>query len=565
MKNLILLIAGLLSASLVNAQSWSWATSMAGRSAADGATAMDRDAAGNVYVIGDFEGSKLIGNNVYTAVGLADAFLCKYDASGAHQWTVQINGTIGSATNIIEAGAVTVDATGNIYVAGNFSADVVFAGTPFYSNFTSDAFIAKYSPSGTLIWARHLTGAGDEKLNTMKCLGTDIYLGGQITQAANCASISFQAPPSNFYDAIILKIDSAGNGVWGLNVGGNGQDLTHSLSVSPTAIYWAGSFTGTANFLGTTATATGAAPDMFVLRLNGAGQYQWVKRIGSNYSEQMNGITQDNAGNPVCTGIFYGDVTFATGIILREAHGPQTQAGNGDAFVCKLSEVDGTCLWARHIRCVNGDNNEFGSAITNDPGGSSYVTGAFNGNTRFSSTGTTAQTGTDLLATAGKDAFIAKYDANGNLLWVTKAGGTGNDIGKSIAWEPNGICVVSGNFSNAMTVGSTTLNATAGLSSVFIAKYDGLTAGVNETSGSFLLDVFPNPVHEVINVQCDLQNPIDKAGIYSLTGSLVRELEIPAGQAPTKMRFDIGQLVPGVYLLQVQSGTAKASKKITVY
>jgi len=294
-------------------------------------------------------------------------------------------------------------------------------------------------------------------------------------------------------------------------------------------------------------------------------QFRLDADIGAGFSEQINGITQDNSGNPVCTGIFYGDVTFATGIILREAHGPQTNAGNGDAFVCKLTAADGTCLWARHIRCVNGDNNEFGSAIVNDPGGSSYVTGAFNGTTRFSTSGTTAQSGTDSVSAGGKDAFIAKYDGNGNLLWVTRAGGTGNDIGKSILWDPNGICMVGGYFSNSVNIGSTTLSAAAGLPTIFIAKYDGLTAGINETVSSFAFDVFPNPTRDHLFVQSSSEHPVEKAAIYSIEGVLIRELESDRNSDPSQIRFDLGPLAPGFYLLTVQSGNEKSSRKISIY
>ena len=562
MKKIILFVAGLLSLSAANAQTWNWAASIGGKSS-DGVAAIEKDAAGNIYVLGDFEGNKIIGTSVYSAQGLSDCFLTKYSSTGTPQWTVQINGS--SPTNIMEAGSVAVDSIGNIYVGGNFSSEVVLGGTPFFSNFTGDGFVAKYSSSGSFVWAAHLSGTGNEKITTLKCLGTDVYVGGNISQAATIGTFTFPAPSTVADDAIIFKLDSSGNVVWGLNAGGNGQDQTMALSVSNTAIYWAGFFSGTANFLGTSLIAPGTGTDMYVIRLNDSGQMQWAKRIGGVVSEQINGVTQDNSGNPICTGIFYGDVTFETGIILREAHGPQTNAGNGDAFVCKLSQTNGSCQWARHIRCINGDNNEFGSAIINDPGGSSYVTGAFNGTTRFSSSGTTTQTGTDITSAGGKDAFIAKYDGNGNLLWVTKAGGAGNDIGKSILWEPNGICVVGGYFTNTLTIGSSTLNAAAGLPTIFLAKYDGLTADMNETVSSFPFDVFPNPARDYLFVQTSPEHPVEKAAIYSIEGMLIREFEIDRNPVSAKIRFDLGPLTPGFYLLNLQSGKDKSSRKITVY
>src|ERR1022692_4879088 len=79
-----------------------------------------------------------------------------------------------------------------------------------------------------------------------------------------------------------------------------------------------------------------------------------------------------------------------------------------------------------------------------------------------------------LTGAGGNDMFIAKYDSSGNVMWAKSAGGSNNDIGNGIAVNSSGISYITGNFtSSSITFGSTTLtNASNDTSDIFIAKYD---------------------------------------------------------------------------------------------
>ena len=67
---------------------------------------------------------------------------------------------------------------------------------------------------------------------------------------------------------------------------------------------------------------------------------------------------------------------------------------------------------------------ENGNAVVTDDSGNVYVTGQFEFTTMFGST--------SLYADGSHDIFLAKYTAQGMLMWVTKAGGTDGDIGLGI-------------------------------------------------------------------------------------------------------------------------------------
>ena len=111
MKKLLVVVMSLFFTLNVNSQSWSWAAAMGGRSNVEGSIGMDRDASGNIYVCGDFEGTRNFGGTSYTAVAFSDMFFSKYNSSGQHQWTLQFSGT---GTNTMIANGIATDASGNV-------------------------------------------------------------------------------------------------------------------------------------------------------------------------------------------------------------------------------------------------------------------------------------------------------------------------------------------------------------------------------------------------------------------------------------------------------------------
>ena len=558
MKKILLIITSLIITLNTTAQSWSWAAALGGRSNSDGAVGLDRDALGNVYVSGDFEGTKSFGSSALTAVGLSDYYFSKYNSSGVYQWTIQIS---GSGSNIMEAAGVSVDATGNIYVTGSFSYNAIFGAT-VYTNpgGNYDAFIAKYSPSGTLIWSQVLSGNGNERISAIKTLGTDVYVCGSYSQAFSYGTVNFTAPVGGFDDAFILKMDAQGVGSWGAKGGGNNDDRATTLSVSNNAIYWAGFCNTVSSFGGVSLNPAGTGADIFISRLNTSGVQTWVKRYGGNFGQQINGVSQDPWGNPICTGNFYATINFGTGLLLTEAYA-MFPAGNGDGFVAKLNGSDGTCAWVRQIKCINGDNNEVSNGASTDLGGSTYITGAFNATTSFAST--PPQAPTTLTSTNGKDAFLAKYSQTGSLLWVQKIGGTANDQGKSVIFDLNGLCTVAGNFGSSITLGSTpTITASTGASSVFVSTYSGLSAGIDSEINQIGFDAYPNPASDFINVTIDTQTHIEQIEIYSLTGVKVfdESFNIPVSE----IKISTVDFSVGLYFLQIKAGDKIGTKKIQI-
>jgi hypothetical protein len=124
-------------------------------------------------------------------------------------------------------------------------------------------------------------------------------------------------------------------------------------------------------------------------------------------------------------------------------------------------------LWAqlallpKRLNNFGGILGDTGSQIALDSQNNQWVTGFFAGTARF---------GLNSLQSLqnGLDAFIAKYDVQGNCLWAKRLGGNEFDLGKAIACLPSGNCCFSGTFRGKAWIGSDTL-ISRGDQDIFIA------------------------------------------------------------------------------------------------
>ena len=129
-------------------------------------------------------------------------------------------------------------------------------------------------------------------------------------------------------------------------------------------------------------------------------------------------------------------------------------------FVITLNVNAQTVEW---VRSAGGTSTDIGFGVAVDAAGNSYVTGQYQGTATF---------GPFMLTSAGgNDIFVAKYDANGNVLWVRSAGGDLLDSGIGVAVDAAGNSYVTGQYQGTATFGPVTLIST-GVLDIFVAKYD---------------------------------------------------------------------------------------------
>lgn len=101
--------------------------------------------------------------------------------------------------------------------------------------------------------------------------------------------------------------------------------------------------------------------------------------------------------------------------------------------------------------------------VTTDPTGNSILTGYFSGQIQFNDSTETAVSGLN-------DILLAKFDPNGNMLWLQRFGGNQADRGHKVVTDASGNIYVTGYFAGSMTMGSFTLNSNGGSRDIFLAK-----------------------------------------------------------------------------------------------
>jgi fibronectin type 3 domain-containing protein len=197
-----------------------------------------------------------------------------------------------------------------------------------------------------------------------------------------------------------------------------------------------------------------------VLNAVSPGQCQLQRNFGG-VGPSSGAITKCNAldrsGNLVVVGSMYYNVDFGTGVL--------SSTGGQDAFVAKYS-ASGQCLWARHLGNVSSD---LANGVAVDSSGNILVLGSVSGSPNPGM----LDFGTGLVQCyGGSDILLVKYSPAGSVLWSKVFGGTGSDVGTSIAVDSNDNILLTGThafFGTGVDFGGGVL-PTYGQQDVFIAK-----------------------------------------------------------------------------------------------
>ncbi len=424
------------------------------------------DTEGNIYITGYFQNTANFnpaGTANLTSAGSNDIFLAKYDASGNYVWAKSMGGTGSDIGN-----SVALDASGNAYITGHFAGTANFnpSGTAnLISAGGEDIFLAKYDASGNYLWANQMGGTGnDVALSVALDAIGNAYITGYFQGTANfnpAGTANLTSAGGN--DIFLAKYDASGNYVWANRMGGTGNDVGHSVALDASGnAYITGSFNGTANFnpSGTANLTSAGSNDIFLAKYDASGNYVWANRMGGTNADTGYSVALDASGNAYITGFFSGTANFNPAGTAN-----LTSAGGADIFLAKY-DASGNYVWAKRM---GGTGDDRGFSVALDASGNAYITGYFAGTANFNPSGTA-----NLTSAGGADIFLAKYDASGNYVWAKRMGGTGGDIGNSVALDPSGNAYITGYFNGTANFNpSGTANLVAGGTALnaFNAKY----------------------------------------------------------------------------------------------
>jgi hypothetical protein len=188
------------------------------------------------------------------------------------------------------------------------------------------------------------------------------------------------------------------------------------------------------------------------MKLNQDGDAVWAKSIAGTGWENAVDIALDELENPVVTGYFTASTTIGTTTLQG--------AGNEDMFIAKFSKSAGNLVWSA---TGGGGSVDHGESIAADMNGNIYVTGFYEFSATFGSVNFPN-------TTSSRDVFVAKYNGQGVLQWIKRAGGNESDGGWGIAISQDGIVQVTGYYRTFSTVFGYTECNNSGGDDIFIWK-----------------------------------------------------------------------------------------------
>ena len=408
------------------------------------------DSSGNSYITGYFTGTVDFGGGDVTAAGSGDIFVLKLNSDGTFQWVKTYGGTL------YDVGlGIAVDSSGNSYITGYFRGTVDFGGGDVTAAGIYDIFVLKLNSSGTFQWVKTYGGTSSDGDGIAVDSSGNSYITGFFRGTVDFGGGDVTSAGSN--DIFVLKLNSSGTFQWVKTYGGTSFDYGYGIAVDSSGnSYITGYFEGTVDFGGGDVTAAGNK-DIFILKLNSSGTFQWVKTYGSTSSDYGYGIAVDSSGNSYTTGTFEGTVDFGGGDV--------TSAGGSDIFVLKLNS-SGTFQW---VKTFGGPAADYGYGIAVDSSGNSYITGFFRGTVDFG--------GGDVTSAGSNDIFVLKLNSSGTFQWVKTYGGTSFDYGYGIAVDSSGNSYITGYFEGTVDFGGGDVTS-AGGADFFVLKLNSSGGGI---------------------------------------------------------------------------------------
>lgn len=286
-------------------------------------------------------------------------------------------------------------------------------------------------------------------LNWLKQLGTvedDIAYGIATDTSGNVFICGFtsgeleEGQRKGRYDAYVAKYDPKGTQVWVRQFGTSEDDIAYGIATDPSGNVFVSGITvgelepGQAHVSGSSTDS-----DAFLAKYDPDGKQLWLKQIGTTEDDYASAIATDASGNIFFCGYTYGELA------------PGQAQGGIDAYLAKY-DSNGTQLWLKQLGTADSDRAK---GIATDASGNVFICGTTEG---------------DLEPGQHKgvrDAFLSKYDPNGDQIWIKQLGTTLDDYASAIATDSLGYVFICGTTHGELEPGQ----HQGGLDA-YLAKYD---------------------------------------------------------------------------------------------
>lgn len=536
---------------------------------------------------------------INTAIALVTCFSALAQKS---LWTQPAGGTSSE-----HSFALASDQEGNIYVTGGFQQGATFDKESLSPSGDTDIFLAKYSPTGKLIWIKQ-AGSPYRTNNTLTEYGTDVmvvddqyvYVSGIFRRTATFEHKEITSVGQD--DIFLAKYSLDGQLLWVKSAGGVSEDVPHAMTHDQKGnVYLTGYFQHTATFSPRHSVSAQNASEFFITKYAPDGRVVWVNHSASDRSTQGKAIAC--VGNHLyVAGNFSGDVSIRN---YRLSSGD-----DADIFLAQY-DLDGQQKWIQQIGGP-GEENINAMVVQDDY---LYFTGSFTKHLSYNDT---------ILESKGKtDILLGKYSTSGQPIWLTSAGGSQMDEGNSLVLDESGNVMMTGSFQPKADIAREAMYG-QGFTDILIASYEpegrlqwhksiggkGKDIGIDILSqrdeiiltGSFweeasldkekiasqgasdillakfkspnlayripakqeVIQIYPNPADDIVQVTANL--PTAEGGtlqVINATGAIVREFELK-NQSILIKKIKTEDYPVGAYYIQIRVSGNIFTKKLLI-
>ncbi len=388
-------------------------------------------------------------------------------------------GTVQWAKHFVESGtasatAVATDKAGNVFIAGELTGTVNFAGTgpsgvEALTSATTVGFLAKLGSSGQHLWSKKWAATGGS-VSTVS-MTTDPS-GSVLFAGRTNGSVSFGGAPIVVLGAgaaFVAKLDANGNQLWVRGFENGAGTSSRSLAVDTGGdVILAGTFFNTLNLAspadpGAPTLTSAGGPDYFLVKLaSNDGHHLWSRRYGDTFGQLSIRVAVDTKNSVTIAGATFGTVDFGGGPL-------SAALGNAAGFIAHFDSAGGH-LWSKGL--PDAAPLLVATAANDDI----VYGGSFRGMVDFAGTGTAG--GNALTAKSTSDSFLTKLGTSGAHAWSRGFGETTTaPFASGVAVDASGRATTVGFFAknpvafSAGGVAAAPLTC-AGDQNLFIASFD---------------------------------------------------------------------------------------------
>jgi len=359
------------------------------------------------------DGGYIVSGSINSVVsrghGAEDMWVVKLNPSGFIQWEKVLGGRDRDESFSMQQ---TTD-DGYILIGSTDSDNTGDVGS---NHGESDIWVVKLSPGGDLQWQQVLGGSGYESGRSIEQTTDGGYILIGSTDSDNTGDVG---PNHGGYDIWVVKLSPGGSIQWQKVLGGSDFESGRSIQQTADGGYVLAGTTDSDN-TGNVGSNHGLS-DIWVVKLNTAGDIQWQKVLGGRDREESFSIHRTTGGGSILTGTTDSDNTGDVG----------SNHGASDVWVVKLNPA-GAIQWQK---VLGGEGSESGRSIDQTKDDGSLLTGSTDSD----------NTGDVGMNPGGSAIWVVKLNPAGDLQWEKVLGGNGFESGRSIEQTPDDGSILAGN------------------------------------------------------------------------------------------------------------------------